>query len=211
MSVTHPLCNVPPYENSILFFHLFSYFMPSPKMETSTPRLLSAHPLCAHAHPAPRLLPLFSASTLPWLLLLFLWKSSSNPNECVCILHLKWWQKSLWLIISCKSFEKERSGHYCEGLCGVCQKTEEEMEEHQINSRSVNKRPSCFLIRHETRGDHKRNSCCTLLYLMNIFIFSGVKLMNKTSFRLFLLCFYWGHKQTHLRFSTFSLSDIIML
>lgn len=66
-----------------------------------------------------------------------------------------------------------------------------------------------LFIRHETRGDHKRNCCCTLLRLMNIFIFSGVKLMNKTD--SFYSVFIEDTSKTHLRFSAFSLSDIIML
>lgn len=37
ISMTHPLCNLPPHKNSILSFHLLSYIMPSSKMETSTP------------------------------------------------------------------------------------------------------------------------------------------------------------------------------
>lgn len=44
ISMTHPLCNLPPHKNSILSFHLLSCITPSPKLESTTPRLLNTHP-----------------------------------------------------------------------------------------------------------------------------------------------------------------------
>ncbi len=79
VSMSHPLCNLPPHKYAILSVNSWSYITLPQKWE---PQLLNTHPPTgAHMHILhPCLLPLITASTLPWLLLLFPWKSSTKSQ-----------------------------------------------------------------------------------------------------------------------------------
>lgn len=106
--LTHPLCNLSPTQELHLILSCI-ILKCLPKNGNLNPRLLNTHPPAQGAHPGPHSLPFITASTLPWLLLPFPWKSLTKHQMRASVLHLKWWLKSLWTIISGNSCEGEES------------------------------------------------------------------------------------------------------
>lgn len=163
ISVTHPLCNLPPQ-----FIILRHAFPKNGNLNPTTPkhpptRTTHAHP--AHpAHPGPRLLLLITASTLPWLLLLLPWKSWTNPD--VFYISNDDWnsgeQFSLLIALREEDLLIIMKGYVEPGRKNCVKRSKKKC-------RSVNKRRRYFFIVPEVRGDHKINSCCTLLHVMTIF------------------------------------------
>lgn len=179
ISVTHPLCNLPPQ-----FIILRRAFPKNGNLNPTTPKHPPTRTTHAHlAHPGPRLLLLITAPTLPWLLLLLPWKSRTNPD--VFYISNDDWnsseQFSLLIALSGKIYSLLWRGMWNLGEKNVS-------KDRRRKCRSVNKRLSYFFIICEVRGNHKRdqNSCYTLLHVMSIFSVADHTKKGKKMHSLFI-------------------------
>lgn len=145
ITVTHPLIHHRINTSSSIHFFLLptSRTLPPKKRKPRPHESQTPTRSCSHAHPALCYSTQFTASTLPWLLVPFLWKSSfvfdmteMPPDQ-------------LALIIALRRGEGFGSLKF-KGLCDASMLKEVEIngEAPNINT-SVNRRPRCFIITRE--------------------------------------------------------------